>query len=113
MVPTTVQSRSESTAVVVLQVGAAHVLLNGELKAGHYLFPSSKLSWRDVQYLVVYTSNYSPLKSGGWKTNGAGLKFSHKFGFGAVDAEAMVTRARNWISVPAQQSCTIYPGSSG
>ena len=67
-----------------------------------------------MQYLVTYTSNYSPLKSsGGWKTNSAGLKFSHKFGFGAVDAEAMVTRARNWIPVPAQQSCTIYPGVYG
>lgn len=75
---------------------------------------SPNLSWRDVQYLVTYTSNPSPLKSSGdWSTNGAGLKFSHQFGFGALDAEAMVTRAGNWISVPAQRSCIIYPGTYG
>ena len=71
------------------------------------------MSWRDVQYLVAYTSNYSPLKSSdGWTTNGGGLKVNHKFGFGAVDAEAMVTRARNWIPVPEQQNCMIYPDNS-
>ena len=37
-------------------------------------------------------------------TNGAGLKFSHNFGFGAIDAEAMVTRARHWINVPSQET---------
>ena len=44
---------------------------------------------------------------GQWVTNGAGLKVSHKFGFGAVDAEAMVTRARRWTNVPQQYSRTV------
>ena len=69
---------------------------------------SPNLSWRDVQYLIAYTSDRDSLVGGEWSTNGAGLKVSHKFGFGAVDAEAMVTRARRWINVPEQQSSTVY-----
>ena len=34
--------------------------------------------------------------------NGAGILVSHQFGFGVMDAEAMVTRARHWVSVPPQ-----------
>ena len=32
---------------------------------------------------------------------------SHKFGFGAVDAEALVIRARNWATVPPQRQSTL------
>ena len=38
----------------------------------------------------------------GWMINGAGLNVSSAFGFGAIDAEAMVTRAKHWINVPEQ-----------
>ena len=65
---------------------------------------SPELTWRDVQYLIAYTSNRDKLVGGNWFTNGGGLKVSPKFGFGAIDAEALVTRARRWINVPAQQS---------
>ena len=41
-------------------------------------------------------------------TNGAGLRVSHQFGFGAIDAEAMVTRAQRWINVPEQVKQTVY-----
>lgn len=77
------------------------------------LHASPQLSWRDLQYLVAYTADYSKLKSSGdWGRNGGGLWVSVQYGFGAVDAEAMVTRARNWIPVPEQQSCVIYPDTS-
>eukprot|EP00731_Ephydatia_muelleri_P015758 Em0009g182a len=68
------------------------------------------LTWRDVQYLIVYTSNPQHLTSSGdwtWSTNQAGLSVSHQFGFGAIDAEAMVTRARSWINVPMQQTVSV------
>ena len=55
-----------------------------------------------MQYLIAYTSNSDILHNGEWTTNGAGLPVSHKFGFGAIDAEAMVTRARRWTNVPEQ-----------
>ena len=66
-----------------------------------------------MQYLVAYTSDYTLLKSSGeWALNGGGLWVSLQYGFGAVDAEAMVTRARNWLPVPDQQSCVITPSSN-
>ena len=34
--------------------------------------------------------------------NAAGLAVSYSYGFGVIDAEAMVTRARHWINVPHQ-----------
>ena len=74
---------------------------------------SSDLTWRDVQYLIVYTSDTTKLKGGEWTTNGAGLRVSSQFGFGAIDAEAMVTRARNWINVPVQLQSRILSIRTG
>ncbi|CAI8018605.1 Proprotein convertase subtilisin/kexin type 6 [Geodia barretti] len=59
------------------------------------------LTWRDVQYLIVYTAD--PHQTAGPLTrNGAGLAVSRQYGFGVMDAEAMVTRARHWINAPPQ-----------
>ena len=44
-----------------------------------------------------------------WTTNGAGLRISPQFGFGAINAEAMVTRARHWTNVPNQVMSEIIP----
>ena len=73
----------------------------------HCFIPSPDLTWRDVQYLIVYTSNIDILTLDDVQTNAAGLKFSHSVGFGAIDAEAMVTRARHWINVPEQQTSSV------
>ena len=67
---------------------------------------SPDLTWRDVQYLIVYTSITHSLVEGEWAVNGAGLLVSHKYGFGAIDAEAIVTRGRHWINVPPQITTT-------
>ncbi|KAM4602371.1 proprotein convertase subtilisin/kexin type 6 [Polymixia lowei] len=64
------------------------------------------ITWRDVQHLLVKTSRPVHLKANDWKTNAAGHKVSHLYGFGLVDAEAMVMEARNWRSVPPQHTCT-------
>ena len=37
---------------------------------------------------------------------------SHKHGFGAIDAEAMVTRAKRWIDVPPQIIAQISPSNN-
>ncbi|XP_023247462.1 furin-like protease 2 [Copidosoma floridanum] len=64
------------------------------------------LTWRDMQYLVVLTSRSQPLeKESGWSLNGVKRKVSHKFGYGLMDAGAMVTLAEQWINVPAQRIC--------
>ena len=57
-----------------------------------------------MQYLIAYTANRNGLVDGEWITNGAGLSVSHKFGFGAIDAEAIVSRGRHWVTIPAQLS---------
>ncbi|XP_049417497.1 proprotein convertase subtilisin/kexin type 6 isoform X2 [Epinephelus fuscoguttatus] len=67
------------------------------------------LTWRDVQHLLVRTSRPVHLKADDWKTNAAGLRVSHLYGFGLVDAEAMVLEARRWRTVPPQHTCTRIP----
>ena len=55
-------------------------------------------------YLIVYTSNPDPISntsSAYTFVNAAGRTVSHHFGFGAIDGEAMVTRARYWENVPS------------
>ena len=60
---------------------------------------SPSLTWRDVQYLIAYTAN-PHLTAGPLTRNGAGLAVSRQYGFGVMDAEALVTRAGQWINVP-------------
>uniref|UniRef100_UPI0037E8609C proprotein convertase subtilisin/kexin type 6 n=1 Tax=Semicossyphus pulcher TaxID=241346 RepID=UPI0037E8609C len=63
------------------------------------------LTWRDVQHLLVKTSRPVHLKADDWKTNAARHRVSHLYGFGLVDAEAMVLEATKWRTVPPQHSC--------
>ncbi|XP_043278342.1 furin-like protease 2 isoform X2 [Venturia canescens] len=64
------------------------------------------LTWRDMQYLVVLTSRSAPLeKEPGWILNGVKRKVSHKFGYGLMDAGAMVDLAEQWTNVPPQHIC--------
>ncbi|XP_066902631.1 furin-like protease 2 [Halyomorpha halys] len=65
-----------------------------------------ELTWRDMQHIVVMTSNPEPLmKEAGWITNGVNRKVSHKFGYGLMDGGAMVSLAEQWTSVPPQHIC--------
>uniref|UniRef100_A0A8C2W0A0 Proprotein convertase subtilisin/kexin type 6 n=2 Tax=Chinchilla lanigera TaxID=34839 RepID=A0A8C2W0A0_CHILA len=66
---------------------------------------NSQLTWRDVQHLLVKTSRPAHLKANDWKVNGAGHKVSHLYGFGLVDAEAIVLEAKKWRAVPSQHVC--------
>lgn len=43
-----------------------------------------------------------------WVTNGVGRKVSHSFGYGLMDAAAMVRLARVWETVPEQYRCEIH-----
>ena len=64
------------------------------------------LTWRDLQYIVVMSSRQHPLQDEpGWSTNGVGRAFSHKFGYGLMDAGRMVSMARAWKSLPQQHIC--------
>ncbi|XP_041915930.1 proprotein convertase subtilisin/kexin type 5 isoform X1 [Alosa sapidissima] len=63
------------------------------------------LSWRDVQHIIVKTSRRGHLSAPDWQTNGAGHDVSHLYGFGLMDAEAMVTEAERWSPVPPHRVC--------
>ncbi|XP_078620006.1 neuroendocrine convertase 1-like [Branchiostoma floridae x Branchiostoma japonicum] len=66
------------------------------------------LTWRDVQHLIVWTSEYDPLSSNpGWFQNGAGLWVNSRFGFGLLNAEAMVDMAQTWKTVPEKNTCEV------
>ncbi|TRY60185.1 hypothetical protein DNTS_003795 [Danionella cerebrum] len=66
---------------------------------------NSFLTWRDVQHIIVKTSRAGHLSAPDWKTNAAGYNVSHLYGFGLMDAEAMVKEAEHWKQVPQQHIC--------
>ncbi|XP_053128395.1 furin [Hemicordylus capensis] len=68
---------------------------------------NKNLTWRDMQHLVVRTSKPAHLNTDDWSTNGVGRKVSHSYGYGLLDAGAMVALARNWTSVGPQRRCVI------
>uniref|UniRef100_A0A452TV09 Furin n=1 Tax=Ursus maritimus TaxID=29073 RepID=A0A452TV09_URSMA len=68
---------------------------------------NKNLTWRDMQHLVVQTSKPAHLNANDWATNGVGRKVSHSYGYGLLDAGAMVTLAQNWTTVPPQRKCII------
>ncbi|XP_067140914.1 furin-like protease 1, isoforms 1/1-X/2 [Centruroides vittatus] len=72
---------------------------------------NNKLTWRDMQHIVVRTARPENLHSKDWKINGVGRNVSHSFGYGLMDAAAMVDLSRRWVTVPQQKSCEIkaYP----
>ncbi|KAJ8003007.1 hypothetical protein DPEC_G00164890 [Dallia pectoralis] len=65
------------------------------------------LTWRDMQHLVVRTSQPAHLSTDDWRTNGVGRRVSHSYGYGLLDAGAMVALAKNWTSVGPQHQCVL------
>ncbi|XP_057209508.1 furin (paired basic amino acid cleaving enzyme) a [Triplophysa rosa] len=68
---------------------------------------NKNLTWRDMQHLVVRTSNPAHLSTNDWKTNGVGRRVSHSYGYGLLDAGAIVALAKNWTNVGPQQKCVL------
>uniref|UniRef100_A0A8C5CHL4 Furin (paired basic amino acid cleaving enzyme) b n=1 Tax=Gadus morhua TaxID=8049 RepID=A0A8C5CHL4_GADMO len=66
---------------------------------------SMNLTWRDMQHLVVRTAQPGRLSAADWKANGVGRRVSHSYGYGLLDAGAMVSLAQNWTSVGLQHQC--------
>lgn len=63
---------------------------------------NSKLTWRDIQYLIIHTSDSFKLKAKDWQKNGNGKIFSHNYGFGLMNAGRMVEWALKWPLVEPQ-----------
>ncbi|XP_067951306.1 PC3-like endoprotease variant B [Watersipora subatra] len=66
-----------------------------------------KLTWRDVQHIVVLTSKVPNAIETGWTINGAGLHINDKFGYGTLDAAQMVQLAQIWSNVGPQHRCVV------
>ncbi|XP_077988811.1 neuroendocrine convertase 1-like isoform X2 [Glandiceps talaboti] len=72
-----------------------------------------EVTWRDVQHIIVWTSEPGPVEKanspGTFKTNGIGLKVDERFGFGILNAKAMIDMANpdKWISVAESKKCII------
>ncbi|XP_077275283.1 neuroendocrine convertase 1 [Temnothorax americanus] len=66
------------------------------------------LTWRDIQHLIAWSSEYSPLRENpGWFKNAAGFWFNSRFGFGLMNAYALVTTSYNWTTVPEKTICKV------
>lgn len=61
-----------------------------------------ELTWRDAQHLIIQSSYVTSPRDPDWQTTAAGLQYSHKFGFGVVDATKLVELARTHELVPPQ-----------
>ncbi|XP_047218660.1 furin (paired basic amino acid cleaving enzyme) a [Girardinichthys multiradiatus] len=68
---------------------------------------NKRLTWRDMQHLVVRTSRPAHLLTNDWRTNGVGRKVSHSYGYGLLDASAIVSLAKTWTNVGPQKKCVI------
>ncbi|XP_014679429.1 PREDICTED: furin-like protease 2, partial [Priapulus caudatus] len=64
------------------------------------------ITWRDMQYVVLITANPTPLlEHGEFTETASGRKVSHMFGYGMMDAGAMVALAEQWTTVPEKHIC--------
>ncbi|CEP62617.1 kexin KEX2 LALA0_S05e09626g [Lachancea lanzarotensis] len=75
------------------------------LAAGIYslvLSVNSNLTWRDVQYLSILSSVQINVEDGNWQDAALGKPYSHKYGYGKLDAYRIVDLARNWENVNPQ-----------
>ncbi len=95
---------------ILYSVGLAAYVCTSNTEHSPALFNfSPKLTWRDMQHLTVLTSKRNSLFDAKnrfhWTMNGVGLEFNHLFGFGVLDAGAMVALAKQWKSVPARYHC--------
>ncbi|KAF9542152.1 pheromone processing endoprotease [Mortierella hygrophila] len=60
------------------------------------------LNWRDIQYLTVYTAVVVDENDPDWQETSTGRLFNHKYGYGSLDAYAIVEHAKTWASVGPQ-----------
>ncbi len=67
---------------------------------------NSNLTWRDVKLILAATARKNDSSDGSWNTGVGKLgasgnyHFSHRYGFGVVNASAAVTLAQTWTLLP-------------
>ncbi|CAN6674478.1 kexin [Trichomonascus vanleenenianus] len=61
-----------------------------------------ELTWRDMQYLSMDTAVPVNVEEPGWQKTHIGKMYNHKYGYGKLDAYAIVERAKTWELVKPQ-----------
>lgn len=69
---------------------------------GLMLSARSDLSWRDIQQIIIDNAVKVDTIRGGWRYNASGRSYSHKYGFGSLDAYALVRAALNYSNLPEE-----------
>ncbi|MBP0020561.1 MAG: S8 family serine peptidase [Cyanobacteria bacterium SBLK] len=64
------------------------------------------LTWRDVQHILIETAQKNDPDDDDWYQNQAGYWVNHKYGFGAIDADAAVQAAKTWIPVDEEMTAS-------
>ena len=57
--------------------------------------------------MVARTSSKGALRESGWQTNGAGLEFNSKFGFGVMNADRLVKLAKKYTKKVGEQKVDV------
>lgn len=57
------------------------------------------IGWRDMQEILIRTATRNHPTDPGWRTNGAGFVFNHKYGAGLINASNAVARAQTWTNL--------------
>lgn len=79
------------------------------------------LAWRDLQHLCVQTAVPVSLEDEDWKKLPSGRLYNHKFGYGKLDAFALVEAAKvhklvnqqTWLELPSPVKKRAIPDSTG
>lgn len=66
------------------------------------------LSWRDVREIVAKSARKNDPLDSGWAVNGAGFNTNHKYGFGAIDTNALFTTAANHTPITVAQKVVAF-----
>ncbi len=61
------------------------------------------LGWRDVQDILIRSARQIDPNDTDWIFNGAGIRFNHNYGAGAIDASAAVRMAEEAVILPARE----------
>ncbi len=69
------------------------------------------LTARDVRVLLATSARKNDSADSDWISNGAGLLFNHKYGFGAVHVGNALTAAESWTPIGALVTTSFQSGS--
>lgn len=71
------------------------------------------LTWRDVKLILAKSARKVQPTDTDWITNGAGIPFNDKYGFGAIDAESAVALAKSWTNLGSEVTPALGTSSPG